>query len=344
MRGSTAFAMTQNLTIDNDNFKDAYVGGQMVIDCVEITFIQNNSEKPRTYRTRGCIQVSPEQGVEARLICQRDSADPYDPMFALTRGGDFTPGVLLPESHYYRLSALDVAGNVWTHPSVDLKVSEEPEVQVLSFSCDRIQTESTVEGEHTYAYFVFLDELAFPDNTIRTTIVESSGKLESRSTRLEGSKGLVAGIGVTYDKRKNRPGERYSEFIAVVPKGITAVASFEDRMLEAIRFCTATMAAPVMSETVFEGVKILELSKSRPLNNSGLVHAPISTSRPDSAQDFYRLFECYFSYACANAKGKDFAPLSSKLGGIFTLKGVWLDTIALLLSVAVEGILKETLI
>ena len=42
-----------------------------------------------------------------------------------------------------------------------------------------------------------------------------------------------------------------------------------------------------------------------------------------------------------NANGKNFAPLSSKLGGLFTLKGVWLETIALLLGVAVEGILKE---
>lgn len=57
--------------------------------------------------------------------------------------------------------------------------------------------------------------------------------------------------------------------------------------------------------------------------------------------DFYMLFECYFKYACANADGKDFAPLSSKLGGLFTLKGVWLDTIVLLLGVAVEGVLSE---
>lgn len=48
-----------------------------------------------------------------------------------------------------------------------------------------------------------------------------------------------------------------------------------------------------------------------------------------------------FNYACANAKGKDFAPISSKLGGLFTLKGVWLDTIVLLLGVAVEGVLSE---
>ena len=341
MRASAAFTIRSGLTIDNDDFKNAYVGGKLLVDCVEITFTQNDSKNPRVYAARGCIQASPEHGVYARLICPRDPADPYEPMAALIRGGDFTPGALLPDNHYYRLSARDVVGNVWTHPSVDLKVDDGPEVVVLSFFCDRIQTESTVEGARPYAYFVFLDDLEFPENTIRTTRVESGGEFESGSTRVEGSKGAVAGMRISYDKRKNAPGERYSEFVVTVPKGVSVAASFQDRMLEAIRFCTATMATPVMSETVIEGVRTIELAKSRPLNNSGIVHAPVSTVRPDSARDFYMLFECYFIYACSNAKGKEFAPISSKIGGLFTLKGVWIDTIALLLGVAVEGILKE---
>lgn len=341
MRTSAVFTMRRELTVDNDDFKNAYVSSQLLIDCVEITLTQNDSETPRVYVARGCIQASPEHGVEARLICPRDPIDPYDPMATLIRASGYTPGVLLPGSHYYRLSGRDLAGNVWTHPSVALKVDEGPEVVVLSFSCDRIQTESIVNDTRPYAYFVFLDELEFPENTIRTTKVESGGEIESLSTRIEVSTGSVAGMNISYEKRKNAPGERYSEFVALIPEGTTVAASFQDRMLEAIRFSTATMATPVMIETVSQGVKTIELAKSRPLNNSGMVHAPVSTSRPDSARDFYKLFECYFLYACANANGKEFAPLSSKLGGIFTLKGVWLDTIALLLGVAVEGILKE---
>lgn len=333
--------MRQSLTLEKDDFKDVYVGGQLVIDCVEIKFTQNDSTNPRVYVARGSIHASPKRGVEARLICPRDPAEPYDPMAVFMKGDNFTPGVLLPDSHYYQLSARDVAGNVWTHPSVDLKVDDNPDVVVLSFSSDRIQTESALEGARPYTYWVFLDELAFPENMVRTTKVESGGKFESSATRVEGSKGSVGGISVSYDKRKNVPGERYSEFVAVVPNDTSVPKEFQDRMLEALRFCTATMASPVMNETVFEGMRTIELAKSRPLNSSGMVHAPISTSQPDSARDFYGLFECYFVYACANAKGKEFAPISSKLGGIFTLKGVWLDTIALLLGVAVEGVLKE---
>ena len=155
---------------------------------------------------------------------------------------------------------------------------------------------------------------------------------------MDGSEGSVAGMRVTYDYRQNKAGEKYSVFLARAADGVLTPKSFQDRLLEAIRFCTATMATPVMSETIIDNVKVIELAKSRPLNN-GLVHAPLF--HPGFDKDFYKLFACYFNYACANTNGKEFAPISSKLGGLFTLKGVWLDTVVLLLGVAVESVLSE---
>lgn len=337
---SAKFTTQTELTLDKDEFKDAYVGGSLVIDCVEIRLTQNASETPRVYSSIGFFRVSPEHGVEARLVCPRYPTDAYDPIKAFMRERGHTSGVMLPDSHYYRLEARDVAGNVWTHPAVDLKRDERPDAVILTLNCDRIQTEEPSEGASPYAYLVFLDTLDFPTNMVQTTTVERGGKLHSQDVRRQDSQGVVAGFQVSYDERKSVSGERYSEFFASAPEGVPAPPLFQDRLLEAIRFCTATMATPVMSETVADNVKTIELAKSRPLNN-GLVPAPVSSSEQGIDGDFYKLFECYFNYACTNADGKDFAPLSSKLGGLFTLKGVWLDTIVLLLSVAVEGVLSE---
>ncbi len=334
------FTTQVGLTLDKDEFKDAYVGGRFVIDCAEIRLTQNGSETPRVYSSLGYIQVSPEHGVEARLVCPRDPSDVFDPMAAFMRGNNFTSGVMMPDSHYYRLKARDVAGNVWTCPAVYLKREERPDAVILTLRCDRIKTEEPSEGARPYAYLVFLNTLDFPTNMGQTTTVERGGKLHSRDFSRQNSQGVVAGFQVSYDERKSMPGERYSEFIARAPEGVPAPPLFQDRLLEAIRFCTATMATPIMSETVADNVKVIELARSRPLNN-GLVHAPVPSSEHGIDGDFYKLFECYFNYACANADGKDFAPLSSKLGGLFTLKGVWLDTIVLLLGVAVEGVLSE---
>ncbi len=334
------FTTQTGLSLDKAEFKNAYVGGSLVIDCVEIRLTQNGSETPRVYSSLGYIQVSPEHGVEARLVYPRDPSDVYDPMAAFRRINDFTSGVMLPDSNYYRLEARDVAGNVWTCPAVDLRREERPDAVILTLSCDRIRTEEASTVARPYAYLVFLDALDFPTNMVRTTTVERGGTLQSRDISRQDSQGVVASFQVSYDERKSVPGEKYSEFFAWAPEGITAPPLFQDRMLEAIRFCTATMATPVMSETVADKVKVIELAKSRALNN-GLVHPPLSASEHGIDGDFYKLFESYFNYACANADGKDFAPLSSKLGGLFTLKGVWLDTIVLLLGVAVEGVLSE---
>ena len=339
---SNAKFMTKEvLTLDNEDFKDSFVGGNLVIDCVEIRLTQNGVETPRIYSSLGYIQVSPEHGVEVRLVCPRDPSEAYDPIAVLMRGENFMSGVLMPDSHYYRLEARDVAGNVWTHPGIDLKKIDLPDTVILTISCDHIRTESKTESTRPYTYFVFLDTLDFPNNVTRTTTVERGGELRSQDIRREGSRGTIAGMHAFYDPRKNMPGEKYSKFVVTAPEGAQVPQNFSDRLLEALRFCTATMATPVMSETVIDNVKVIELAKYRHLNNSGIVHAPISCSRYGLEQDFFKLFECYFNYACANAKGKNFAPISSKLGGLFTLKGVWLDTIVLLLGVAVEGVLSE---
>lgn len=53
------------------------------------------------------------------------------------------------------------------------------------------------------------------------------------------------------------------------------------------------------------------------------------------------MIERFYQYATSEAKDDDAAPLSKKIGGLFTLKGVWLETIALLLGVSVESLLNE---
>lgn len=47
MKTRPAFTVRPGLTIDKDDFKNAYVGGEFLIDCVEIMFTQNDSESPR---------------------------------------------------------------------------------------------------------------------------------------------------------------------------------------------------------------------------------------------------------------------------------------------------------
>lgn len=117
-----------------------------------------------------------------------------------------------------------------------------------------------------------------------------------------------------------------NEFVALPVADHPLQEGFDERLLESIRFCSATMVSPVMSEISQGGLRVIRLAKAKPLNN-GLVAPPLLDR--GAVQDFYRLMGCYYDYACQHGKGQDSAPLSAKLGGLSTLKGVWLETIAL---------------
>lgn len=329
--------MSLKLSLNDDEFKNSFISGRFVIDCLEIKLTQNGLADPKVYVSPGYIQITPENGAEARLVCPRGKTDEYDPFESLRNLTSVQSGELFPESHYYRLEAKDLVGNVWIHPAVDLKKEQMQDADILTLSCDYIRTESTVDIASSFAHFIFLDELEFPKNIIQASNKLSRGQ-ERQTIDRDASVGAIAGLKLTFDPRKNIPGEKFSEFFAKTVVDELQPLGFQDRLLESIRFCTATMTTPVMSETVNNKIRMVELSKAR-LPNKGIVNAPLS--RLENSDDFYRLFECYFKYACENADGKDFAPISAKLGGLFTLKGVWLDTIVLLVGVAIEGLLSE---
>ncbi len=325
--------------IDDDGFKGAFLEGKLSIDCLEIKLTQKGADDPRVYSSAGFILANPESGAEARLVLKRDPCDPYDPFSSLREMSSFHPGELFPDSHYYRLEATDVAGNVWTNPAVLLKIENRDNAEILTFVCDHIEADVPAQGTSEFAHFVFANDLKFPLNRVTQSkeIVRGQERLTIKRTL---SSGTVSGMQTHYHKCSGDKGGEAFEFIALAEVSQPVPEAFDERLLEAIRFCSATMVSPMMSEVSRASRRVIRLAKANPLNN-GLVYPPLSDI--GASQDFYRLMSCYYDYAYQNAKGRNGAPLSVKLGGLFTLKGVWIETIALLLCVATEGILDDSL-
>lgn len=323
--------------LDDDDFKIAFLEGKLSIDCLEIKLIQKGTTEPHVYTLPGYILANPVSGAEARLVCKRDLGSSYDPFANIKQAFSVNSGELLPDSHYYRLEATDVAGNVWTNPAVMLKVDHRANAEILTFACDYIEAEIAAQCTTEFAHFVFSDDLDFPLNmsTSSKYLVRGQERVTIKPTL---SSGVVSGMQTHYHKCSADKGGLAFEFIALAVAGPPVPEDFDERLLESIRFCSATMASPVMSEVSRAGQRVIRLTKAKPLNN-GMVYAPLLGR--SASQDFYLLMSCYYDYASQNAKGHDGAQLSAKLGGLFTLKGVWLGTIALLLCVATEGILED---
>ena len=327
------------LSVADADFKEAYVGGLFVIDCLEIKLVQNDVENPKIYKSIGCLHVGPENGVEARLIIPRDQESARDLLADFRHALNTKSGTLIPESHYYKLEARDVSQNIWTNSSVAVEIDNQSDAMILTLNCADLRMESRIEVFRYFTHMVFLDALNFPKNVVhQQSVLERSEKKMTLSS--SSSAGELGELLVTFNPREDKAGAKFAELYSESQRGITPPIHFQERLLEAVRFCTATLATPVMSETVHGNVRTIELSKARPLN-AGLIEEPLEPRGNNG--DFYTLMACYYKYACANAVGREYAPLSAKLGGLFTLKGVWIDTIALLVTVAVESLLGDEL-
>ncbi len=331
-----------NLTLADEEFKKAYVAELFVIDCIEIKLTSNDldSNTHTPYCSSGFIMIGPDKGAEARLVFPRVAETPYDQSESIRRLLQHRPGKITPEGHFFRLEARDVRGNLWTNPAARVDSDESKETITLTVSCDYLRCELKCPNNEIWTDMVMLEELEFPLNIVDGTKRMVRGRFSPRLFEF-GSQGNADELGVSYDSGSARLGtRRFSELYAQptnpsgqVPNG------FEERLLEAVRFVTATMFWPVMMETVNDGIRTLELSKARSAPGGGLVNPPLSPRGQD--KDFYNLLGRYYRYASDVAVGDEFTSLSQKLGGLFTLKNVWIDTVALLVSVAVEAVLKE---
>jgi len=329
--------LVTSTSLADQALKDAFVEGRLAIDCLEIKLTRNGPGEPSVFACPGSLSVTPEDGIEARLVIPRGVDQPYDMFATINEHSELRSGQLLPPSRYFKIAAKDVAGNLWTNPSARVEIEHRLDAFVVKVSCGWVRSESAVEDANSSTHMVFMDELRFPDNVIHSLKVMERGK-KSLKLHSSASAGEAAGMLVTFDPRVDRPGPKFGELFAVNQADSPLPSNFDDRLVEAVRFCTATVAEPVMRETVHKGKKVLEFVQYRPVNK-GMLEPPLQPRGNDA--DFYKLLGRYFQYASANAVGRDYAPLSAKVGGLFTLKGVNLDTVALLVSVAVEGVLGE---
>lgn len=332
--------LLSSATVGGDKMKEAFVEGRLAIDCLEIKLTRNGPGDPSSFVCSGSLRVSPQNGVEARLVLARGANEPYNVAALIQEEFALRPGQLFPPSRYFKLEAKDVAGNVWINPSAMVHFDHRPDSFVAKVSCDWVRCEAAVEGSGSATHMVFMDELRFPDNIAQSAVVlERAKKAFNFSPNASAaSAGEAGGMLVAFDSREDRPGGKLAELAALNQAQAPLSENFDDRLVEAVRFCSATGAAPAIRETVHKGKKVLEFARHRPAN-AWMLEPPLQPRGNDA--DFYRLLERYFQYACANAAGRDYSPLSAKVGGLFTLKGVSLETVALLVSVAVESVLRE---
>lgn len=91
----------QTVSLTDEAFKQGFVEGKFVIDCVEIKLTQNAQSNPVVYSTSGYLHVSPSDGIEGRFI----SLQLVDTVEQLMKSMEIRSGEIFPESQFFTLEA-----------------------------------------------------------------------------------------------------------------------------------------------------------------------------------------------------------------------------------------------
>lgn len=321
-----------SLNIWNEKFIKAFVDGDFVIDCKEIKLTQNTKKDPLIWIGSGSLVVHPHEGIDVRFI----SLELANPMDALVKATSVNSGELIPDDHYFSLVAIDMNGDTWTNPSVDVKTDAYQSGTVVKFKCNWIKQLPIPTKNIDSIHMLFMEKLRIPLNALESTLTKRLGR-ENSSMAFVASSGQAGGAEIEYWNSTDEL--QYSEIFAKSISEVKLPPSFEHRLIESLRFMMAKNVAWALCETNANGFKSIEISSSR-ISKTGLFPPPLYDRR-DLTEDFYKLLDCYLKYAILQNSDDVFSSISLKMGSLYQLNDVSLESIALLVSVAVEGLLKE---
>jgi hypothetical protein len=319
------------MTVSISQIKDQFISGDLVLYCSLIRLDQCGvTTAPKTYSGSGSITLNPREGFAGNFVSPASVH-----MFAqLMEDQKLISGEIVPDSYYYRLQATSVDGTTWTNPKVAIRLNPGAAGTLVTFEMDFLATSSPVsDAARTAVQFVFLEALPFP-LTAATHTTHKGPDDEQSSWKRDRGEHRTARMQMKYREWKDEPS--HSEFAAILSE--PAPLGFETRLVEALRFATAVPASWVLLEYVQGGMAHLELSPHRPAQNH-LVNEPLQAREAPS--DFFRLLETYYVHSCGHANGDEFSQLSAAMGALFTLKGLDISGISLVIGVAIEALLKE---
>ncbi|AMP13449.1 hypothetical protein [Collimonas pratensis] len=324
------------LNIDTNKLRATAAEG-FTLDCREIRLVQNGTDTPRIWRCAGAIEIDFRKGITSRLVIfdtDRPVQSAWDKLVAASL---IKSGEILSASHYFALTAVDVDGNEWGNPVVEVTEVPSKNCAIVTIECNWIRCVSTTTNTTDYVQMLFLDELDFPLNSMKIIETKSASESSSRSDRSV-SQGEIESAVIVYSKA-NAP-EQFCELIVKAKTDIKFPQNYPSKLVETVRFLTASPKSFSVSDSTSGGVRIMEFAKASPAE-IGLFPPPLG-ARPGDANDFYKLLNAYLKNTLAASAGEEFSPISSKLYPLYSLKNVSLDAIALLVSVTVEGLTQDT--
>ena len=303
---------------------------------MEITLTQRAVGQPLVFRGKGIVSF--DQGDDhfslrmfADLPSTPEPGMPEWPAKEVTVVGE-----PIPKHHFFDFKATDLAGFEWHCDDIRIYPIAGRGVvltsRLRSLTC--VSTLSTpIEQEHVTSYFFGGLELPFLQY-VKTTVEVNGRQIGGglSAEHHESQAGVFNFVASVVQKHRDIC------LVRVTPRSGTLASSAESRINEALSFCFGLSLDATITER-WQGTQQIVTLKPLIHGSAGMFSPPVLPSM-QFAEDFWRLFGAYFAYTVADAVGTRPHSLSRQFQRVFAGSRASHDLAALVVSVAVEGLLK----
>jgi hypothetical protein len=324
-------------SIINPRFIKAFAEKKLIIDCPHIRLTQNKEKDPEIYEGPGLIARLGTSNFDLRMYptSHPNSDSPFDKWFS-QQFGSLSPGTIIPNDHYFSLEATDLQGTVWRNSAVSPNLTSGAAGTVLTANLDVINAATDIEVTASSALKLhFFDELKLPYN--RTTQVETTVENRTVSSSFSRDRAEFDIAFMHYIVKKVLPEE--GDIVMFVSSHDGDLQSgLENRIQEALRFVTFSDVSWCICERAGGGKLEISVTTSREAT-TGFLRPPLR-ARSEFFNNYWSMFSAYLLHVTTNHNVGEYHPLTQQLNPLLTSHSVGLQTIELLLGVAVEGVLK----
>lgn len=336
--GSTSFSSDgfEPCSPITPEFVKALSNGTMALDCLSVVFHQLSDQAPKCYQGRGLLLLRDGE-FQFRIYADKgdnDAKEALDELFQVTR---WVPGEEIPKDEYFELWAKDISGYEWTCSKVQVKRHGGVYGLVLTgHMFDVLKNEASSNGPHRRSSLTlhFFEELNVPLNRWMLTRSEVNGQVTQ--SKNEQVRAEFASSGLRFVVEKTSP-EKGSTIVNVfsddpLPDGL------ETRVEETLRYVTMRPVRWCLLQRRSSGSLLVSLVPTKKCGKP-LFDEPLDP-RPYLADDYWSLFVAFFEYVSQHPNPTDYHPLSVQLFHLTEGETRQLDSVGLMVSVAVEGVLK----
>jgi len=307
---------------------------KFIIDCVYLKLTQQVSDSAqKIYEGSGFIGQNQDGSLSLKMYCKgkisfKEALSPY---------GEPVSGEIIKEEYFYQLSAKDIQGREWDARWILPNIQPGPEFMdyVITANMNEITSVLTFDKEikASYANIYFPGKIKIPCNIWTQEEKTVGGKKESFSSTLD-----VAKCSSCDFEFRMENGANWLEL-----KAVSQVRDINDtqimRFIESLQFVLAMPLSWCISEIREKNTEKIRIKSCQSNDEQSRIGSPVYMDGPFSYA--WLLFDKYLTHIINYKDKESWHPISSWIHAVIESGSASLDTEALVLSIAIEGLLRE---